>query len=359
MPPPDTTIRTAAATEEGSLDGNPRPALGVRGVRACRRLADGTAVYIVGDRDPGIRLDLFLKERIPRLSRRRIQEAIGDRVEAPGHGRPRPATLLRPGDTVIVRREPPPDEPEPAIRLPLLHLDDHIVALDKPAGVLSHPSRRVTRLSVTHLLARLVEGPLHLAHRLDRETSGVMVVARSSEAARAVSRQLAREGEAAIKTYVAAVFGEMPDDRGEIDLPLGRAARSAVYIKRGVDQAGRPARTDYEVLARGRGFTLVRVRLMTGRRHQIRVHLAAIGFPVVGDKLYGRTEAHYLRYIQGGFDERMRRELLTDRQMLHSASLEMRHPGSAERVRFEAPLPPDLRAFLADEMACDPCAVRP
>ncbi len=331
----------------------------VRGVRACRRLADGTAVYIVGDRDPGIRLDLFLKERIPRLSRRRIQDAIRERVEAPGHGRPRPATMLRPGDTVIVRRLAAPDEMEPAIHLPLIHVDDHLVVLDKPAGVLSHPSRRVTRLCVTHLLARQVEGPLHLAHRLDRETSGVMAVARSSEAARAVSRQLSREAEAAIKTYVAAVFGEMPDDRGEIHLPLGRAARSAVYVKRGVDETGRPALTRYEVLSRGQGFTLARLRLMTGRRHQIRVHLAAIGHPVVGDKLYGRTEAHYLRYIQRGFDERMRRDLLTERQMLHAARLEIRHPGSGDRVRFDAPLPADLRAFVAEAMGCDPDAVRP
>ena len=319
-----------------------------RGTRACRRLEDGTAVYIVGDRDPGIRLDLFLKERIPRLSRSRIQEAILHRVEAPGHGRPRPATILRPGDRVIIRREIPPDDAEPEITLPLLHLDEHLAVVDKPAGVLSHPSRRVARGCVTHLLARQVPGPLHLAHRLDRETTGVMVLARSAAAARHVSDQLARDREGARKVYLAVVFGEMagPAGNGEIDLPLGRAARSAVYVKRGVDQAGRRALTRYEVIASAGGISLVRLFLMTGRRHQIRVHLAALGHPVVGDKLYGRSESHYLRFIQSGFDERMRRELLTERQMLHAARLELTHPGHAGAVRYDAPLPSDMAAFL-------------
>jgi 23S rRNA pseudouridine1911/1915/1917 synthase len=316
--------------------------------RACRRLSDGSAWYVVGDRDPFVRLDHFLKERIPRLSRRRIQDAIASRVEAPGHGRIKPATLLRPGDTVIIRRERVPDEEEPALSLPLLHVDDHLVLLDKPAGVLSHPSRRVAKASVTHLLARDVSGPLHLVHRLDRETSGVMLVARSAASARALSSQMARERGGATKSYLAVVFGEMSGPGGMIDLPLGRAARSAVFIKRGVDPVeGRPARTEYRVVARGGGVSLLRLTLRTGRRHQIRVHLAALGHPVVGDKLYGPAESHYLRFIQSGFDERMRRELLAERQMLHAARLEVIHPVTGEPLVCEAPLPGDMRAFLA------------
>jgi 23S rRNA pseudouridine1911/1915/1917 synthase len=316
--------------------------------RACRRMPDGSAVYVVGDRDPAIRLDRFLKERIPRLSRRRIQDAIGSRVEAPGHGRVKPATLLRPGDTVIVHRERQPEEEEPGLTLPLLHVDDHLVLVDKPAGVLSHPSRRVAKASVTHLLSRDVAGPLHLVHRLDRETSGVMAVARSAEAARALSSQMARARDGASKIYLAVVFGEMSGPDGVIDLPLGRAARSAVYVKRGVDPIqGRPARTEFRVVARGAGVSLVRLTLRTGRRHQIRVHLAAAGHPVVGDKLYGPAESHYLRFITRGFDERMRRDLLTERQMLHASRLELIHPATGEPLVAEAPVPDDMRGFVS------------
>lgn len=318
---------------------------------SCRRLADGTAIYVVGQRDPAIRLDLFLRERIPKLSRRRIQEAIGHRVEVPGHAAVRPATQLRPGDTVIVRRLEIPDEPEPLIRVPVLHEDGHLIVIDKPAGLLAHPSRNVIKGSVTHVLSRQVAGPLHLVHRLDRETTGVMAIARTPAVARDLSSQIADRGGApasAGKRYLAIVFGEMPAGQGRIDLPIGKARRSAVYVKRGIDrEAGRTACTHFEVAASGGGFSLVRLTLATGRRHQIRVHLAAIGHPVVGDKLYGPSESHYLRFIQSGFDEPMRRELLMERQMLHASSLSLVHPATGRSRRFTAPLPDDMRGFLA------------
>ncbi|HET6374273.1 MAG TPA: RluA family pseudouridine synthase [Candidatus Polarisedimenticolia bacterium] len=316
--------------------------------RACRRLDDGTAIYTVGPRDPAVRLDLFLKERIPKLSRRRIQDAIGTRVRVPGHGAAKPATLLRPGDTVIVEPAAPPVEQEPEIQVPVMHVDDLLVVIDKPAGLIVHPSNNVRKASVSHVLARQIEGPLHLVHRLDRETSGVMLIARSVPAARTLSMQLARAAEGMQKSYLAVVFGEMMLQEGLIDLPIGKARRSAVYVKRGVNQEeGRSSRTWFHVEARGGGFSLVRARLQTGRRHQIRVHLAAIGHPVVGDKLYGPAEAHYLRFIKGGFDERMRRELLTERQMLHASTLGFAHPADGRSMTFTAPLPRDMREFIS------------
>ena len=326
----------------GMPPGNNSPG---RGVRACRRLEDGSAIYVVGDRDPSIRLDLFLKIRIPKLSRRRIQEAIRTRVRLPEHGTPKPATLLRPGDTVVVEPAVPPPEEEPDIRVPVLYRDDDLLVIDKPAGLLVHPSNNVKKGAVTYVLSREVPGPLHLVHRLDRETSGVMVIARSASAARVLSTQIGRGATGMQKSYLAIVFGQPKIREGSIDLPIGKAKRSAVYVKRGVnEEQGRASRTLFRLERHGGGFSLVRAWLHTGRRHQIRVHLAAIGHPVVGDKLYGPAESHYLRFIQGGFDERMRRELLTERQMLHASELRFRHP-RGEEMTFEAPVPADMRAF--------------
>ena len=314
---------------------------------SCRRLPDGTAIYVVGERDPSIRLDLFLKEKIPKMSRRRIQDAIGARVEAPGHGRPRPATILRPCNQVIVHPLPAPIEDEPMLEIPILHLDDDLLVIDKPAGLLVHPSNHTRKGSVTHLLSRRVDGPIHLVHRLDRETSGLLIVARSAPAARYLAPQISRETAGMEKRYLAVVFGEMRIQEGVIDLPIGPALRSAVFVKRGVNQDdGRAARTDFNVVARGGGFTLVSAALHTGRRHQIRVHLAAIGHAVVGDKLYGPAESHYLRFIRGGFDERMRRELMTERHLLHSERMSFRHPRSERILIFTAGLPHDMKQFL-------------
>ncbi len=315
-----------------------------RGERACRRLEDGTAVYLVGEQTRPVRLDLFLKERIPKLSRRRIQDAIATRVQVPGRGRPKPSTLLRAGDTIVVRPVPPPVEPDPDVTIPILHQDDDLIVVDKPAGILVHPSNHARKASVTWILARRVGGPIHLVHRLDRETSGVLAIARSPGAARVLSAQMAREAEGAVKTYLAVVFGEMRVSEGVIDLPIGRAIRSAVYVKRGVNpREGRPSITRFRVIARGGGFSLVRLVLTTGRRHQIRVHLAAVGHAVVGDKLYGPAESHYLRFIRSGFDARMRRDLIAERHLLHAAELTLRHPRDGAGIRFEAPLPADMR----------------
>ncbi|HET9481956.1 MAG TPA: RluA family pseudouridine synthase [Candidatus Polarisedimenticolia bacterium] len=315
--------------------------------RACRRLTDGTAVYTVGGSEPSIRLDRFLKERIPKLSRRRIQEAIRERVDVEGRGAAKPARRLQPGDTVLVRPSEPPDEADPTESVPVLFEDEDLFAIDKPAGLLAHPSNHVRKGSVAWILARDHGGPIHLVHRLDRETSGVMLVARHPAAARALSAQLGRDRGGAAKCYLAVVFGRVAIEEATIDLPIGRALRSAVYVKRGINrQDGRASQTRFRVLDRSGGFSLLRVTLLTGRRHQIRVHLAAAGHAVVGDKLYGPAESHYLRFIRRGFDDRMRRELLAERQLLHAARIDFSHPRDGRPLSQTAPLPADMRDFL-------------
>jgi 23S rRNA pseudouridine1911/1915/1917 synthase len=302
-------------------------------------------VYRVTGRDEGSRLDLFLKERIPRMSREGIKEAIRARVAVAGRERVRPSTALHAGDEVTVTY--PEGERAGAIGAApqILHEDDELLVVDKPAGMLVHATSRSTSLSLLGALRAAGREGLHLVHRLDRETSGLVVLAKGAGAAGILSRAFAR-GEVE-KTYVAIVFGAVPGEEGVVDLPLGRAVRSAVHIKQGIDrEGGRAARTEYRVRERLDGFTCLSLRPRTGRRHQIRVHLQAIGHPIVGDKLYAAGEAHHLRHLASGFDERMRRDLLAERQLLHAEAVAFRHPAGGREVRFEAPLPPDMREFL-------------
>jgi len=314
------------------------------------RSRPGAITYRVTDRDQGIRLDLFLKERIPRMSREGIKEAIRTRVDIPRRTRVRPSTTLLPGDEVIVdwprAGEDDPVQAAAAEPIRVLRDDGVILAVDKPAGLIVHATARSRGVSLLGILAAKHD-PLHLVHRLDRETSGVVVLARTMEAARILSSAFA-SGEVE-KIYVAIVFGVVGRDEGAIDLPIGKDSRSAVHVKQGVDaSSGRPARTEFRVVERLEGFTLLELHPRTGRRHQIRVHLQAIGHPLVGDKLYGAREAHYLRFLASGFDEKMKRDLIAERQLLHAARVTLRHPRTARRVTIASPIPGDMAAFIGE-----------
>ncbi len=308
-----------------------------------------TVSYRVGDRDAGSRLDRFLKERIPRMSRERIKEAIRTRVRVLGRPGAGPATLLRPGDEVVVDYPGPPAGVPLAgavPEVPILHVDEDLLVVDKPGNLLVHATTSSRAPALLDALEASGHEGLHLVHRLDRETSGVVVLARSGRAAQALSSQFASG--AVEKVYLAVVFGVVGRGEEVIDLPLGREGRSAVHIKQGVDRrAGRRAVTAFRVIDRFGGFSLLEVRPRTGRRHQIRVHLGAIGHPVVGDKLYGARETHHLRYPVVGFDDRMRRDLITERHLLHASAIRLEHPCDGRPVLFRAPLPPDMAGFIA------------
>lgn len=239
-------------------------------------------------------------------------------------------------------------EPDGSVAFLVVHADDAVIVVDKPAGLVVHPGHgNPTGTLVNGLLARFPdladwEPPAYrgrvpadallrpgIVHRLDRDTSGLLVVARTAEAYRSLASQLAdRRME---RRYVALVQGAPDSDRGIVDAPIGRSATSPTRMA--VAAGGRPARTHYEVVRRfgdGSGPTLVHLALETGRTHQIRVHLAAIGHPVVGDPVYGR----------GGDPPG------TPRLCLHAASLAFDHPRSGDRVRWESPLPADLASFV-------------
>ena len=238
---------------------------------------------------------------------------------------------------------PPPDDPTPvgdaSVEFAVIFEDDDIVVVDKPAGLVVHPGAgQAAGTLVNGLVHRYPEltevGEIHrpgIVHRLDRGTSGLLVVARSEDAYFELVEQLsAHEPE---RIYVALAWGHLGTDHGTIDAPIGRSARHPTRMA--VTDNGRAAVTHYEVERRFDApvaSTLVRCRLETGRTHQIRVHLRAIGHPVVGDRDY-----------DGG-----RPGLDPGRPFLHATELRFRHPTTGEMVEFEAPLPADLTAVLAD-----------
>ncbi len=231
--------------------------------------------------------------------------------------------------------------PEPDVQFVVVHEDDHVVVVDKPAGLVVHPGAgNPTGTLVNGLVARYPEivdvGEAHrpgIVHRLDRGTSGLLVVARSAEAHAALVVQMSDHQPERI--YTALVWGGMKASSGVIDAPIGRSNRQPTRMS--VIQGGRPAVTHYEVdsaFTSPQPTTLLTCRLETGRTHQIRVHLSAIGHPVVGDRDYG-----------GG-----RPGIDPGRAFLHARKLTFEHPVSGELMSFESPLPPDL-AFVLSELS--------
>jgi 23S rRNA pseudouridine1911/1915/1917 synthase len=296
----------------------------------------------------GLRVDVWLARRLPSLSRARLQTLVaGQHVRIDGRSC-RASTRLRPGqEVVVVVPEPAPAAPAPEdIPLRVVHDDPHLLVIDKPAGLVVHPGAGNPSGTLVNALLRHVAdlsgigGVLRpgIVHRLDRGTSGLLVVAKDDETHRRLVRQFASR--AVEKEYLALVHGVPSAPSGEISAPIGR---DPVPRKRMSVRAphGREARTAWTREETFDGASLLRVRLHTGRTHQIRVHLASIGHPVVGDAVYGGTRAPSSRRAAA-------REALRalGRPALHAARLAFIHPATGERVAFAAPLPPDLGLAL-------------
>jgi len=234
--------------------------------------------------------------------------------------------------------------PQPRVR----YEDGDVLVVDKPAGLICHPIQPDPEPNLIHWARTRYphpHGPAQLIHRLDRETSGLVLLGRHRMSIRKLGRQMARRR--IEKVYLAVVHGEVADEEGTVDLPLGPARDSLVRIKQAVLWgSGAPACTAYRVLERLPGFTLLEVRPLTGRLHQIRVHLAALGHPVVGDKIYGRDETLFLRFLREGMTPRLLEQLLLPRHALHAARLRFVHPRSGAPLEVHSPLPEDLVEFL-------------
>lgn len=301
-------------------------------------MSEPRTVFLVGARDAGKRLDRFLHEKIPGLSRARIQRAIRDRVTLSWESRARPATPVRAGAEVRVGFVPLVEAPLD-VAISVIARGTGWLAVDKPAGIAVHPVNTVRQNTIIRMLRRQERREtLRLCHRLDRETSGVLVVADGSEAARTIAS--AFEAGRVHKEYLAIVSGRVKADRGAIDLPIGDARGSRVFVRRQAGGSGQRALTEWRVDRRLEDRSVLRLFPRSGRRHQLRVHLAAIGHPILGDILYGRSDDDYLTLVRGDGDPR-RREGGPTRQMLHCARLVFPTPDGG-RADVTAQPPPDF-----------------
>lgn len=288
----------------------------------------------------GRRLDVFVAERLPGVSRARLQGLIAAghvSVEPAGKGpRIRPSYRVRTGERIMV--EIPPAEPTPlrpeAIPLDLVYEDGELLVVNKPPGLTVHPGAGRSSGTLVHaVLAHCpdlpgIGGALRpgIVHRLDKDTSGLIVVAKTEAALRALQTQI--QSRRARRDYLALVHGAVTQREGTVDAPVGRDPRHRTRMA--VTVSGRRAVTHYRAAERFSDATLLEVRLETGRTHQIRVHCASIGHAVVGDRVYGR------RTNRWGLD----------RQALHAYRLSFAHPSSGADLRFTAPLPADMDAAL-------------
>lgn len=308
--------------------------------------------FDVGADQEGLRLDKFLAAEVPNVSRAQVQRLIDEgRVRLPRVATPKANTTVRQGDqiTVDVPAVAPAALAPEDLPITILHDDADVVVLDKPAGMVVHPGAGHATGTLVHALLHHVkdlsgiggEARPGIVHRLDKGTSGVMVVAKHDAAHQELARQFHdREID---KEYVALVWGVV-HNRKRIDLPIGR---DPVHREK-ISTRARRARAAVTRVTWARdlpGTTLIRVAIATGRTHQIRVHLSAIGHPIVGDALYGGVHKRVpndLRAVQR----------LT-RPFLHAERLAFTHPRTGERLAFEAPIPADLASVLHDITPAD------
>lgn len=303
------------------------------------------------------RLDRFLAERLPEFSRAFLQRCIADgRVLVDGRAVTKSGAPLKGATSVVIDLPaPPPDALEPeTIPLDLVFEDEHLAVVLKPAGIVVHPGHGRRTGTVVHaLLGRGM--PLApaggrdrpgIVHRLDRETSGLLVVAKTDEAHRALTSAFANRR--VRKSYLAVVWGRPDPEEGTIDRSIGRSRLDPTKMSVRVPRSrAREATTIYRTAERLPGFTLLKIDLVTGRTHQIRVHFSSIGHPVVGDTRYGGNPWKSLR------SPASRRAVgAFHRLALHAAHLELDHPVTAEPLAFDAPTPGEFARLV--EVLRDP-----
>ena len=302
-------------------------------------------ILTVGQSLPLERLDIFLRAKFPAVSRGTIQRLLAEgRIRV--NGLPvKPTHHPRAGETISIHwPEARADRAQPEdIPLDILHEDEDLLVLNKPPGLVVHPAAGHQEHTLVNALLHHCAGQLSgiggvarpgIVHRLDKETSGCLVVAKNDAAHLKLSEQFASR--AVTKIYQAIVCGQLPRAAGEINASIARhpTQRKRMAVTR---SGGRQARTSYRVLEQWKNAARVEVRLHTGRTHQIRVHLEHLGCPVVGDLVYGKRQNVRLKDATG---------YVAPRQLLHAAKLALVHPRTQRRMTFEAALPADFAVAI-------------
>lgn len=312
-----------------------------------QRAADGAQHLIVPDDYAGLRLDQALVKFFPEYSRSRLQEWIaGQQVRVDGEFATSKQKVWGGEKLEVLPQVHPADQPYLAedILLDIVYEDDTLLVINKPVGLVVHPGSgnwEGTLLNaLLHYAPQLAEVPrAGIVHRLDKDTSGLLVVAKTIPAQTALVRQL--EARSVQREYLALVHGELTR-AGKVDAPIGR--HPTQRVKMAVVENGKAAVTHYEIEKKFPSCTLLRCRLETGRTHQIRVHLARIGHPLVGDSVYLKGPQKcvpQLRALLAGFP----------RQALHATRLALEHPVSGEWMEWHVPLPRDMQQLLKEIQA--------
>lgn len=305
----------------------------------------------------GARLDVYLARHLPGVTRALVMKYLKEGRARIGGKRARPGLALREGDEVDLPEleeslarirggraaDQPRVEPRPPPQIRVLYEDDAMVVVDKPAGLVMHSGRGHEDEGLDLVLREHFGGATRLVHRIDRDTSGVVVVARGHPQSAARLTEAFREGDA-VKTYLALVQGVPEPLTGVIDAPI--LDRKAPGERPRIAEGGREARTEYETLEAFGRFAWVKLSPKTGRRHQIRVHMAHIGHPLAVDRTHAGRRQLKLKDLRPDLPPTWKNPVVLDRQPLHAAELVLRHPRTGEEMRFVAPVPPDLLEVL-------------
>ncbi len=295
-----------------------------------------TEKRIVAGSNTGLRLDVFLSENLGELSRSGIKKLISEGLVTVNGDTVQASYIPKQGDEIhiILNEENHLPEPED-IPLDIVFEDDDLMVINKQKGITTHPAPGNMSGSLVNALLYLGKplsdsngDPLRpgIVHRIDKDTTGLILVAKTNEAHEALQKQI--QDKTARRIYYALCYDRFRDKEGTVDAPIGRHPKDRK--KMAVISGGRPAQTEYRVLRQYKEYTLVELSLKTGRTHQIRVHMAYIGHPVVGDEVYGRKKNRFS----------------TEGQMLHAKIIEFDHPSTGEHMVIECPLPDYFERIL-------------
>ena len=292
------------------------------------------------------RADRFVCHKIPRLSRNRVQKILRSLAFDQNGRAVKPNRNLKTGDIIILYKEPP-DEPDVNTDFTIIYEDEWYIAVDKPPGLPVHPTARYLKNTLTHLLALRFKGetPPTLVHRLDSETSGIVLCAKTKDAER--KGKLLFEQRKIKKQYKALVRGVVNPSSGIIDAPLAPNPNTIIKARMWCGSInGQQALTEYKTVKSGNNKTFLLLKPRTGRQHQLRVHLNYIGHTIIGDKLYGDDEEIFLDYMQDGLTDDIVKRAGHFRHALHAFKLEFVHPFTNNDVVIECSVPDDIKYLI-------------